>query len=118
MTMLRIFSDEHGMARITDLDPALRQVADGLGRSATVAVSSASIFIAPPGGGHGEQPEARRQLAVVLAGSCTVTASGETRTCRPGDLLLVEDTAGVGHSSTTDEGFTALMVTLAEGADW
>jgi quercetin dioxygenase-like cupin family protein len=118
MTMLRIFADEQGKARFSDLDPGLRRAAGGLDLSAAVAVSSASIFRAPAGDGHPEQPEARRQLAIVLAGSCTVTASGETRTCRPGDLLLVEDTVGMGHSSTTDEGCTCLMVTLAEGADW
>src|SRR6185312_7169671 len=105
MTMLRIFSDEQGMARFADLDPALHPAAGGLKLSPAIAVSSALIFSAPAGNGHPEQPEARRQLAVILAGSCTVTASGETRTGRPGDLLLVEDTDGTGHSSMTDEGF-------------
>lgn len=118
MTMLRLFADEHGQARFADLDPVMRPVPGGLDLSEAVAVSSALIFSAPAGNGHPEQPEARRQLAVVLAGSCTVTASGETRTCRPGDLLLVEDTTGPGHSSTTGEGFTVLMITLRDGADW
>jgi quercetin dioxygenase-like cupin family protein len=85
---------------------------------ASIAVSSARIFNAPAGNGHPEQPEARRQLAVVLAGSCTVTATGETRTCRPGDLLLVEDTVGAGHASMTDEGCTILMVDLETDARW
>jgi hypothetical protein len=118
MAMLRIYSDEHGTAKFADLDPAFHPAPEGLGLSASLAVSSAWIFRAPPGSGHGEQPEARRQLAVVLAGSCTVTAAQETRTCRPGDLMLVEDTVGAGHSSTTGEGFAALMVTLADDADW
>lgn len=81
-------------------------------------MTAAEVFRAPRGSGHGEQPEARRQPTIVLTCSCTVAASGETRTCLPGDLLLVEDIVGAGNSSTTEEGFTALMVALAEGADW
>ena len=106
------------MARFADLDLALHPGPGGVSVSAPLATSSALIFSAPAGGGHPEQPEARRQLAVILTGSCTVTASGETRTGRPGDLLLVEDTVGAGHSSTTGEGFTALMIALEDGANW
>ncbi|WP_297500370.1 hypothetical protein [Pseudonocardia sp.] len=31
---------------------------------------------------------------------------------RPGDVLLVEDTAGVGHSNRSSEGFAAAFVLL------
>jgi quercetin dioxygenase-like cupin family protein len=84
----------------------------------TIAVTEAVVFSAPAGNGHPEQPESRRQLAVVLSGTCNVVASGETRTCRPGDVLLVEDTDGEGHSIWTDEGATFLMIALDEGATW
>jgi quercetin dioxygenase-like cupin family protein len=117
-SLLNIVAGPHGRARFVDLELALRPEASGLSVSAPISVSSARIFSAPAGNGHPEQPEARRQLAVVLAGSCTVTAAGETRTCRPGDLLLVEDTVGTGHASTTDEGCTVLMVDVADGAHW
>jgi hypothetical protein len=116
--LLRIVADEFGMARFEDLDLKVQPQLGGLSASAPIAASAALIANAPAGNGHPEQPEARRQLAIVLAGSCTVTASGETRTCLPGDLLLVEDTVGTGHSSTTDEGCTILMVALDDGADW
>jgi hypothetical protein len=56
--------------------------------------------------------EARRQLAVLLSGSCTITATGETRCCGPGDVLLVEDTTGWGHSGDTSDGFTVLLISL------
>jgi hypothetical protein len=117
-TLLQIVTDTQGQARFVDLDLALRPEAGGLSVSVPISVSSALVLRAPAGNGHPEQPEARRQLAVVLTGSCTVTASGETRICRPGDLLLVEDTVGAGHSSMADEGFTVLMVTLEDGARW
>ncbi|HLK95175.1 MAG TPA: cupin domain-containing protein, partial [Nocardioidaceae bacterium] len=74
--------------------------------------SAAVVICAPAGGGHPQQPEARRQLAVMLSGTCTITATGETRSFGPGDVLLVEDTTGSGHSSTTSDGFTALLVSL------
>jgi quercetin dioxygenase-like cupin family protein len=111
-TLLNIVTDPQGRARFVDLDLALHPEAGAPSVSVPIATSSAWVFSAPAGDGHPEQPEARRQLAVVLAGSCTVTASGETRICRPGDLLLVEDTVGAGHSSTTDEGCTVLMIAL------
>ena len=118
-TVLQIVTDTQGKARFVDLDLALRpEAGGGLGVSAPVSVSSALVLRAPAGNGHPEQPEARRQLAVVLTGSCTVIASGETRICWPGDLLLIEDTVGAGHSSMTDEGFTVLMVALEDGARW
>ena len=41
-----------------------------------------------------------------------VTATGETRTFGPGDVLLVEDTDGFGHSSNTPDGFVAAFVVL------
>ena len=41
-----------------------------------------------------------------------VTATGETRIFGPGDVLLVEDTEGFGHSSRTSDGFVAAFVVL------
>jgi hypothetical protein len=35
-----------------------------------------------------------------------------TRTFGPGDVLLVEDTTGTGHSSRTSDGFVAAFVLL------
>jgi quercetin dioxygenase-like cupin family protein len=117
-TMLRIVADDRGTARFEDLDLTLTPEAGGPSVSTPIPASAALIFRVPAGDGHPEQPEARRQLAVILSGSCSVTAAGETRVGRPGDLLLIEDTVGTGHSSTTDEGFTALMIALADGAGW
>jgi len=112
-SVLQIVADPRGRSRFVDLDLELRPDVAGLSVSTPVAVTSAWVFTAPAGSGHPRQPEARRQLAVVLTGSCTVTvSSGETRTCRPGDVLLVEDTHGLGHSSSTTEGSTILMVAL------
>jgi hypothetical protein len=66
----------------------------------------------PAGGSHPEQPEHRRQLVIGISGRVEVTATGETRTFGPGDILLVEDTDGFGHSSRTPDGFVAAFVVL------
>ena len=52
------------------------------------------------------------QASAVLSGRVEVTASGETRTFGPGDVLLVEDTEGFGHSSASADGFLAAFVVL------
>jgi quercetin dioxygenase-like cupin family protein len=114
-TFIRLYTDADGKARFGDWNVTLtpeRPALDELGISDPL-VASALVFVrAPAGGGHGQQPEARRQLAVVLAGECEVTASGETRVGRPGDVIRIEDTTGEGHSSRTSEGFLAAMVVL------
>ena len=73
--------------------------------------AAAVLFARAPAGSHGEQPESQRQLAVGVSGTVEITASGEARTFGPGDVLLIEDTEGVGHSSRTS-GFTAAVIVL------
>jgi len=115
MTMRRLFADENGAARFEDWRPELSSGTLGrrqLSLSTPLRASACFIIEAPAGGGHPTQPEAGRRLVVMLSGECEVTASDETVVGRPGDLLLVEDTTGVGHSSRTASGFTALMIVL------
>jgi hypothetical protein len=47
-----------------------------------------------------------------ISGTVEVTATGESRVFGPGDVLLVEDTEGTGHSSRTSEGFVAAVIWL------
>ena len=115
MTYLRLFADGDGRARFEECELALsppEPAPDQLSISAPLPASAAFFIRAPAGGGHPEQPESRRQLAIVMSGEVEITASGETRAGRPGDVLLIEDTEGSGHSSRTGPGFTALMIAL------
>jgi len=114
-TYLRLFSDEGGHARFEEREMPLSPLGPGPGGlsvSPPMPASAAFFVRAPAGGGHPEQPEAQRRLAIVVSGEVEITASGETRVGRPGDVLLVEDTEGAGHSSRTGPGFTAIMITL------
>jgi quercetin dioxygenase-like cupin family protein len=115
MTLRRIRAGDDGAARFETWEPELLPATpepDQLSASTPLRASACMVVRAPAGGGHPEQPEAGRRLVVVLSGECEVTASGETVVGRPGDLLLVEDTTGTGHSSTTTTGFEALMIVL------
>lgn len=112
---MRLFSALDGSARFEAWNPDLQPDNPGpedLSVSAPLQASACVIVRAPAGGGHPEQPEAGRRLVVVLSGECEVITAGETVIGRPGDVLLVEDTTGVGHSSRTATGFEALMVIL------
>ena len=114
-TFLRLSSDEGGDARFSEWRPTLRPEHPGqheLSVASPLAASSAVVVRAPAGGGHPQQPEASRQLVVLLSGSLDITASGETRTLTAGDVVLVEDTSGRGHSSATRDGGIALMIAL------
>jgi quercetin dioxygenase-like cupin family protein len=111
----RLFSDEQGTARFEDVDVALDPddpAPHELSVSEPMPATAVLFGRAPPGGSHPQQPESRRQLIVCLSGSGEITASGESRVFRAGDVLLVEDVDGVGHSSSTSEGFTVVAVVV------
>ena len=109
-TFLRLIADEHGQAQFVDwqltLQPEQPQPHE-LSVSTPLPASAAVVVAAPAGGGHPQQPEASRQLVIVLSGAFDITASGQTRTLSAGDVILVEDTHGHGHSSTSRDGATA-----------
>ncbi|SHN13215.1 hypothetical protein SAMN05443668_10376 [Cryptosporangium aurantiacum] len=114
-TITRLYTDEQGHARFEDVDVSFlpeNPPPDVMGFSQPLAASSVLFGLGPAGGSHPEQPESRRQLIIGLSGSAEVTATGETRTFGPGDVLLAEDTTGVGHSSRSTVGFVAAVVLL------
>ncbi len=111
----RLFADGHGQARFEDTQISFtpeNPPADAMSVSEPWQASAVLFGRGPAGGSHPEQPEHRRQLVIGVAGSVEVTATGETRTFGPGDVLLVEDTEGFGHSSRSSEGFVAAFVLL------
>ena len=117
---VRLFTDEQGESHFQEIESDLYPVdfASGippLFLSDDIAASAASFFGAPAGWEADWHPSSGRHLFAVLTGVWEVTASdGETRTFSKGDVLLVEDTTGKGHTSrvTSEEGSLALLVTL------
>lgn len=91
---------DYGLA--TAILPAI-----GFGYRAATATSSFPFHPAP-----------RRQLVVVLAGVMEIgSGNGELQRLGPGDLILVDDTAGAGHSLRHESGTRLLAVALPPDLD-
>ncbi len=104
---VRVYSDAEGESHMEDAEFAFTLV-DFAPPAPPVSVSEAMAadavaVISSPAGWHGDwHPAPRRQLMFVLAGELEVRVSdGAARRFRAGDVLLVEDTSGKGHVSTT-----------------
>ena len=61
--------------------------------------TAAMIIRAPKDWADDAHPAPARQWMYVLSGSAEVSAGGETRVARAGDVLFLEDTTGSGHGA-------------------
>ncbi|MCL5777775.1 cupin domain-containing protein [Limibaculum sp. FT325] len=105
MDYLHLTEDADGVSRFTDGTIAL-ELRDFAPPAQALFLSAPwpaerLLFLTLPAGWVGEQhPSPRRQVAFCLAGSMQVEAGdGERREIGPGDIWLMEDTAGAGHVS-------------------
>lgn len=118
---VRLFTDEQGESHFQEIEANLNRVDFAYGIpplfvSENIVASAASFFGAPSAWESDWHPSSGRHLFAVLTGVWEVTASdGETRAFSKGDVLLVEDTTGKGHSSKIvgDEESLALLILLA-----
>jgi hypothetical protein len=102
----RLYADEQGESHFEDVESALLPVdfappAAPLNVAALFpAVRCGFVGAAPDWGGEVPHPTPRRQLFCTMRGAYALTASdGTTRHFREGQLLLLEDTEGKGHST-------------------
>lgn len=72
-----------------------------------------AIVLVLPDGWFGDlHPAPSRQVIVLIKGKLEVGASnGDVRQFGPGDMVLVEDTTGKGHSTRSIEGDAVVQVT-------
>jgi mannose-6-phosphate isomerase-like protein (cupin superfamily) len=103
LELVRIFADADGASHFAD-DSLPFELIDFAPPAPPVSVSTVmeaeSVFIAssPPGWFGDWHPAPHRQMMFVLDGRLEVeVADGEVRVFGPGDVALVEDTAGQGH---------------------
>ncbi len=100
-----LYADSGGESHFKDVEIEFQDTdfappAMPLNVSSFSSATECGFVIAPPGW-HGDwHPTPKRQFLFYLAGQAEVGVSdGEVRTFGPGDIVLVEDTAGKGHVS-------------------
>jgi hypothetical protein len=119
---VRLFTDAHGESHFQEVETELNSVefAPGIPPllvSTELETTAASFFGAPAGWKSDWHPSSGRHLFAVLTGVWQVTASdGEVRRFAKGNVLLVDDTTGKGHTSRVigDEDSLSLLVTLPD----
>lgn len=105
VSYIRVYTDDDDITRFEDLDYALAPV-EFAPPAPPVLVTSASsasavVFLRfPQGWTDPAHPAPARQFAFLLSGEAIVTAGGEERRIRTGDIGLLEDTHGPGHGLT------------------
>src|SRR5712692_4358975 len=105
MTCTRLYSDANGESHFEDIEVELAPTdfappAPRLNLSSFTAAKQFAFMSAPVGWSSDWHVSSARNFFFVLSGEWEVTASdGETRKFPPGSVLLVEDTAGKGHTS-------------------
>jgi hypothetical protein len=105
-TYNRLYADESGESRFEEVSVSLELTdfappAAPAHLAAIGEVSSMAIVVGDESwAGEEPHPAPARQYMVSLQGAVEVTASdGDTRRVGPGEVLLIEDTTGKGHST-------------------
>jgi hypothetical protein len=68
-----------------------------------ISATAFMIIRLPKGWTDPAHPAPARQFMMVMQGMAEVTAGRERRLLKSGDILLAEDTAGLGHATTVLE---------------
>ena len=122
MELTEIYTDAAGEThfRKIEIALALRNFAppsEPIQLSQEMPATSGVFLVAPPGWDKAFHPTPRKQLAVMLKGEATVSASdGETVEFMPGDVILLNDQEGKGHLTQIlgDRHATVLLIGLDE----
>jgi hypothetical protein len=122
MRYVRIYNDGDGESHFEDLDLALAPVdyappATPFDVSDPFPASRAVLFSVPAGWFGDWHPTPRRQLYFALSGQLEIgVTDGEVRVFVPGDVAVVEDEVGRGHTTkpVAGAGATGAFVHLAD----
>lgn len=98
MKITRVYADDAGESHFAEVEIALHDAGEIGHLSEAVAAKSVVFRRNDPGYDYDWHTAPRRQYIVLLDGTIEIeVSSGETRTFRGGDILLMEDTTGKGH---------------------
>ncbi len=122
MKVWRLASDHDGTSHVGEVETPLQPVAYAppappFHLSAPLAASRALLSVMPVGWFGDWHPSPVRQLYVALAGELEVVASDGARLIvHPGDVVLVEDTEGQGHTTRVlgDEPARGIFIHLSD----
>jgi hypothetical protein len=104
MGVYRLFTGNDGDSHIEEIS------AEALKDVKVVGSTSFSVQERPPGHFMDFHPAPFRRWQVGLVGRTTIGLSdGTARTFGPGDVRLIEDTTGKGHTTTYLDGLTITM---------
>lgn len=123
MRILRIWADDDGTSHVEDIDIELESIvyappAPPLDISAPFPAERALLATFPAGWFGDWHPSPRRQLYFGLGGRLEVeVGDGEVRHVGPGQVVLLEDLEGTGHTTRVvgDGPTTGAFVHLADG---
>ncbi len=114
--IVRLYNDKEGESHYSEItyefmDANFAPPAPSLGISITVNTKK-SFFLHLPKGYYGDfHPAPNRQIMVVIKGGIeSVASDGEVRRFEVGDIALVEDTFGKGHSTKSEDVDTIVYV--------
>ena len=115
MRITRVYSDEQGESHFEDVDMTLKDAGE-IGRMSE-RLPATSIFFRENDANYdyGWHNAPQRQYVLLLDGEIEIeVSSGEKRTFRGGDILLVEDLTGHGHRTrvTNNQPRRSVFVTL------
>jgi oxalate decarboxylase/phosphoglucose isomerase-like protein (cupin superfamily) len=114
-----IYADADGLSHFReveiDTNPTLiGSLIPPLGATVSLPAASCYFLNFPPGIFIDWHPAPRRLFHFFLAGTCEVTVSdGQTRVFGVGDVVLAEDTAGIGHITRNTGPVETLMAVVA-----
>jgi hypothetical protein len=104
MGVYRLYTGSDGESHIEEIS------AETLGDFKVVGTMSFSVQERPPGHFMDFHPAPFRRWQVGLVGRTTIGLSdGISHTFSPGDVRLIEDTTGKGHTTTYPDGLTITM---------
>lgn len=100
MQVVRIYTGEDGESHIEDLPLHYAQTPAGYLETALQRASGIRFYSIPPGQLSDWHTAPCRQYVITLQGAVEIGVSdGTTRVFRTGDIELVEDTTGRGHTA-------------------
>ena len=118
-TYVRLYADDTGDSHLEDIVVGLEPVdfappAPPLNYLAFQQATAVAFLGGDPSwGGDVPHPTPRRQIMCTMSGRFRITASdGDQREFGPGQMLLLEDTQGKGHSTQILEECVVLVVRL------